>query len=119
MAGGDRGGSPCDVTTYVPTGHAPHFDAADRLKDFRDTRMGDRDHIDETESQQRWGFTCPICRHWVSRSRREPSNLPKFFPFCSERCKLVDLGAWLDAEYRIPAKPDEESEPALEEPSPN
>jgi endogenous inhibitor of DNA gyrase (YacG/DUF329 family) len=35
------------------------------------------------------------------------------FPFCSERCKLIDLGAWLDAEYRIPARPDEESEDAL------
>lgn len=23
------------------------------------------------------------------------------FPFCSERCKLVDLGAWLDEAYRI------------------
>ena len=23
------------------------------------------------------------------------------FPFCSERCKLVDLGAWLDETYRI------------------
>ncbi len=23
------------------------------------------------------------------------------FPFCSERCKLIDLGAWLDEEYRI------------------
>ena len=34
----------------------------------------------------------------------------KFFPFCSERCKLIDLGAWFDAEYRIPSRPDEESE---------
>lgn len=25
----------------------------------------------------------------------------KYFPFCSERCKLVDLGAWLDCGYRI------------------
>jgi uncharacterized protein len=24
-----------------------------------------------------------------------------YFPFCSERCKLVDLGAWLDGDYRI------------------
>jgi len=24
------------------------------------------------------------------------------FPFCSERCRLVDLGRWLKEEYRIP-----------------
>lgn len=78
--------------------------------------MGDRDHIDESESRQQGGSTCPICKHWVTRSQQEPSKLPKFFPFCSERCKLIDLGAWLDAEYRIAAKPDEESEPVPEEP---
>jgi endogenous inhibitor of DNA gyrase (YacG/DUF329 family) len=25
----------------------------------------------------------------------------RYFPFCSRRCRLVDLGAWLDADYRI------------------
>jgi endogenous inhibitor of DNA gyrase (YacG/DUF329 family) len=25
----------------------------------------------------------------------------KRFPFCSERCRLVDLGRWLGEEYRI------------------
>ncbi|MBN1508798.1 MAG: DNA gyrase inhibitor YacG [Sedimentisphaerales bacterium] len=39
----------------------------------------------------------------------------RFFPFCSERCKLIDLGAWLDAEYRIPSRPDEECEGPSEE----
>lgn len=28
-----------------------------------------------------------------------PSN--KFYPFCSERCKLIDLGAWSSEEYVI------------------
>lgn len=28
------------------------------------------------------------------------------FPFCSERCRLVDLGRWIDEEYRIPEEPD-------------
>ena len=23
------------------------------------------------------------------------------FPFCSERCRLIDLGAWLDGDYRV------------------
>lgn len=30
-------------------------------------------------------------------------------PFCSERCRLVDLGAWLDEKYTIPAPLDDES----------
>jgi endogenous inhibitor of DNA gyrase (YacG/DUF329 family) len=28
----------------------------------------------------------------------------EYFPFCSERCRLVDLGAWLDGDYRIPSE---------------
>ena len=27
-----------------------------------------------------------------------------FKPFCSERCKLIDLGAWADEQYAIPAQ---------------
>ena len=34
-------------------------------------------------------------------------------PFCSERCKMIDLGAWANEEYRIPAPPEppQDSEP--------
>ncbi|RLA85879.1 MAG: DNA gyrase inhibitor YacG [Deltaproteobacteria bacterium] len=34
-------------------------------------------------------------------------------PFCSERCKLIDLGRWIGEEYRLPAEndlPPEETE---------
>ena len=27
-------------------------------------------------------------------------------PFCSERCKLIDLGAWFDESNRIPGRPE-------------
>lgn len=27
------------------------------------------------------------------------------FPFCSERCRMVDLGHWMTEEYRIPGAP--------------
>jgi endogenous inhibitor of DNA gyrase (YacG/DUF329 family) len=30
---------------------------------------------------------------------------PEWRPFCSERCKLADLGRWLSGEYRIPGAP--------------
>jgi len=26
-------------------------------------------------------------------------------PFCSERCRLIDLGQWAEESYRIPAEP--------------
>ena len=30
-------------------------------------------------------------------------------PFCSERCRLLDLGAWSSEAYRVPEKPEEEA----------
>ena len=39
-----------------------------------------------------------------------PTN--RYRPFCSERCKLLDFGAWVDGEYAVPA---EEAAPSLEE----
>lgn len=41
---------------------------------------------------------CPTCGKPVDW-RQNP-----FRPFCSERCKLVDLGRWVNDEYRIPGK---------------
>jgi len=37
---------------------------------------------------------------------RQPVD-PRWRPFCSERCKMADLGRWLNGSYRIPVKPDE------------
>ena len=31
-------------------------------------------------------------------------NGNEFRPFCSERCKTIDLGAWADEEYALPAE---------------
>ena len=33
----------------------------------------------------------------------------KWRPFCSERCKIIDLGAWASESYRVPV-PDEKPE---------
>lgn len=49
---------------------------------------------------------CPICNKDVKFDDKQ--KLPQNFPFCSKRCKLVDLGKWLNEEYMI-------SEPSLEE----
>jgi endogenous inhibitor of DNA gyrase (YacG/DUF329 family) len=44
-----------------------------------------------------------------------PQN--RAFPFCSPRCKLVDLGKWLDEKYRAPDTDGSESNPETEEKS--
>jgi endogenous inhibitor of DNA gyrase (YacG/DUF329 family) len=31
-------------------------------------------------------------------------------PFCSERCKMIDLGAWASEEYKVPGKKEEEED---------
>ena len=40
-------------------------------------------------------------------------------PFCSERCKLLDLAHWVDGSYRVPAEPVEQpDEESKDEPGP-
>ncbi|HEV8344560.1 MAG TPA: DNA gyrase inhibitor YacG [Candidatus Binatia bacterium] len=41
---------------------------------------------------------CPICQTDVSWEEN-PHR-----PFCSERCRLIDLGAWVGGRYRIPGE---------------
>ena len=36
--------------------------------------------------------------------RRRPVDT-RWRPFCSERCKLFDLGNWIDERYRVPSEP--------------
>jgi endogenous inhibitor of DNA gyrase (YacG/DUF329 family) len=49
--------------------------------------------------------SCPIC-HKVMEGQTL-ADWP-YFPFCSKRCKLIDLGRWLGEEYGIAAEePDE------------
>jgi len=33
----------------------------------------------------------------------------KYRPFCSERCKMIDLGAWATESYRIPVVEDKDA----------
>ncbi len=39
---------------------------------------------------------CPTCKVEVTPP---PEN--RCFPFCSERCRTIDLGRWLNEEYRL------------------
>ena len=44
-------------------------------------------------------FSCPICK---TQLEIIDPRLNPLFPFCSERCKLIDLGRWLNGKYQIP-----------------
>jgi hypothetical protein len=48
-------------------------------------------------SEKKRLVTCPQC-HALSPYSTEN----KYRPFCSERCKLIDLGQWASENYRIP-----------------
>lgn len=50
---------------------------------------------------------CVYCK------KAETNKAESFYPFCSERCKLLDLGQWANESYRIPATslPDESEVP--------
>jgi len=55
---------------------------------------------------------CPTC----SRSYEIAAlgDLPTF-PFCSERCRLIDLGRWIDGKYALPVSNTDEQETVPEE----
>ena len=53
---------------------------------------------------------CPQCG---GESVWSPEN--RFRPFCSERCKLIDLGAWASEAYRVPVE--EQKDPLSEPPA--
>ena len=51
-------------------------------------------------------ITCPLCKRtttWEENPWR---------PFCSEKCKLIDLGKWVSEEYRIEGEKAEEEQRA-------
>jgi endogenous inhibitor of DNA gyrase (YacG/DUF329 family) len=54
---------------------------------------------------------CPHCgieHHWDVKNR--------FRPFCSERCKMIDLGKWANEEYRVTQPADKDEQDFLEPP---
>ena len=45
---------------------------------------------------------CPTC------GKATPVSKLPHLPFCSERCRLIDLGRWLDEEHTLPATADDD-----------
>lgn len=55
--------------------------------------------------------TCPICSREVLPRAENPT-----FPFCTQRCRTIDLGKWLGEEYRlVVTSPDEDDDGVLNE----
>ena len=54
-------------------------------------------------------FECPTCDKTFTVARKEDAP---YRPFCCERCKMVDLGRWLDGTYSIsePVTPEDVEE---------
>jgi endogenous inhibitor of DNA gyrase (YacG/DUF329 family) len=55
---------------------------------------------------------CPTCGTAIEWSPASPWR-----PFCSERCKLIDLGAWLTEQHAIPGEPVQDEDVDGEGPS--
>lgn len=55
--------------------------------------------------QGRRVMRCSVCRAEVL-----PRVENMAYPFCSERCRQIDLGRWLQEDYRIPMDPESADE---------
>lgn len=51
------------------------------------------------------GNACPTCK-----GPRKPEHENSAFPFCSARCKLADLGNWLNGSYSLGGEPIDEED---------
>ena len=49
-------------------------------------------------------LNCPTC------GKPSPVSKATHLPFCSERCRLIDLGRWLEEDHSVPASSSDSSE---------
>ena len=56
---------------------------------------------DPEQTAAKPGKPCPICRKPAVEASK---------PFCSERCRDVDLNRWLSNSYAIPGKPTDDED---------
>jgi uncharacterized protein len=52
---------------------------------------------------------CPVCKREFEKSTSTA------LPFCSERCRTIDLGRWLGESYGVPVVPDPEADEVPED----
>jgi endogenous inhibitor of DNA gyrase (YacG/DUF329 family) len=62
--------------------------------------MSEKTNAKTTKNAKISTVNCPTCHspvEWLEKNELRP--------FCSDRCKLIDLGAWASEEYKVPGKP--------------
>jgi endogenous inhibitor of DNA gyrase (YacG/DUF329 family) len=60
-------------------------------------------------------YKCPTCKKHIKSPESQDDDSGRFLPFCSERCRLIDLGAWLDGAYKISTPVEQKDEGAPQE----
>ena len=63
------------------------------------------DHVEDSKPNMLRKLACPVCNR---RFLLDETDSP---PFCSTRCKMIDLGRWLGEEYGLPYEGDPGDEP--------
>ena len=58
--------------------------------------------MENTVSKNKEEISCPTCNQ---SNTWQPDN--KFKPFCSDRCKLIDLGEWANESRTVPLEPND------------
>ena len=53
-----------------------------------------------------WPLTTMSVHCFICQREFQPEDSPAM-PFCSERCRLIDLGRWLDEGYGMPIEPED------------
>lgn len=66
---------------------------------------------DASRGPRRTTVKCPTCGRDVVFDTSSP-----FRPFCSERCRTRDLGAWASESYRIPEQTPPDGMPGADDP---
>jgi len=62
----------------------------------------------EEKQEKKKSVRCPICKKKVALD--DPN-----MPFCSDRCRIIDLGNWASEKYVIPGGPQEDTEDEFSE----
>lgn len=57
--------------------------------------------MDSDDTGPQRSYTCATCARSVAYVGAPPPN----FPFCSPRCRMVDLGRWLRGQIGVPYEP--------------
>ena len=60
--------------------------------------------MNEGRGRRRLRRQCPHCDREVTWPETAT------YPFCSERCRLIDLGVWAAGDYRLPGEPASEKD---------